>query len=505
MALLLKKSTVSNLPFLQIEHISKRFGSTKALDSVSFSFEKGQICGLAGENGAGKSTLIKILCGVYFSDAGKAYLNGELHQPKDPNEAEELGISVFHQEIPICPNLSVAANVFLGPKMPTRWFSPDWKMMNRRCEELFETLLGEQIDPSKLIRNCSVAERQLALLVRVLSRNARLIILDEPTTALTPPEVERLFTVINRLKQQNITFIFVSHMLEELIELSDHIVVLRDGRFVGRLERSEFSSETLSQMIAGRTLSGWTSHREPPQGPPVLEVRGLTLPGEIYDVSFKLHKGEILGIAGLQGSGRSSIARALFGSPPAKTGTILIAGKEVAINEPTDAMQHGIGYVPEDRKMLGLFDDMDVKHNIGITGVDRFTRWGLMIRDKLCELTNEMKQGLSIKMTDVDSPITSLSGGNQQKVLISRWLAMRLHVLIMNEPTRGVDVGSKEEICNLILKLADEGYTFVLSSTELEEMLSISDRILVMNRGRIAAEFPREEATKDKVILAATT
>ncbi len=505
MALLLKKSTVNNLPFLQIENISKRFGSTKALDSVSFALEKGQICGLAGENGAGKSTLIKILCGVHSADAGKIELNGEPHHPKDPYEAEELGISVFHQEIPICPNLSVAANVFLGPKIPTRGFAPDWKMMNRRCEELFNTLLGEQIDPGKLIRDCSVAERQLALLVRVLSRNARLIILDEPTTALTPPEVERLFVIINRLKQQEITFIFVSHMIEELIELSDQIVVLRDGQFVGRLERNEFCSETLSQMIAGRTLGGRVSHRHAIQETSALEVKNLTLSGEIDDISFNLCKGEILGIAGLEGSGRSAIARTLFGAPPAEGGTILVDGKEVVITEPTVAMQNGIGYVPEDRKTLGLFDDMDVKHNLGIAEINRFTRWGFMLRDKLRKLAYDMKQELDIRMTDADSSITSLSGGNQQKVLISRWLALRPHVLIMNEPTRGVDVGAKEEICNLILQLADEGYAFVLSSTELEEMLSISDRILVMNRGRIVAEFSKAEATKDKVIFAATT
>ena len=496
---------MSNVPFLRVEGISKSFGSTKALDTVAFSLEKGHICGLAGENGAGKSTLIKILCGVHAPDVGAVYLNGERHQPKDPNEAEELGISVFHQEIPICPNLSVAANVFLGPKMPTRGFSPDWKMMNRRCAELFESLLGEQIDPDRLIRDCNVAERQLALLVRVLSRNARLIILDEPTTALTPPEVERLFAIINRLKQQDISFIFVSHMLEELIELSDQIVVLRDGGFVGDLERSEFSSETLSQMIAGRTLRGQVAHRGSAQGSLVLEVRDLTLPGEMYDISFKLHKGEILGIAGLQGSGRSSIARALFGAPPAETGKILVDGKEVVITEPADAMQHGIGYVPEDRKTLGLFDDMDVKYNLGIAEIHRFTRWGFMIRDKLRKLANDMKQELDIRMTDADSSITSLSGGNQQKVLISRWLALQPHVLIMNEPTRGVDIGAKEEICHLILQLANEGFSFVLSSTELEEMLSLSDRILVMNRGRVVAELSREETTKDKVILAATT
>jgi ribose transport system ATP-binding protein len=498
-------TALSNTSFLTVESISKNFGSTKALDAVSLSLEKSNICGLAGENGAGKSTLIKILCGVHSPDAGKIHLNGEPHHPKDPNEAEDLGISVFHQEIPICPNLSVSANVFLGPNMPTRWISPDWRAMNQRCEELFETLLGEQIDPNKLIRDCNVAERQLALLVRVLSRNASLIILDEPTTALTPPEVERLFAIITRLKQQGITFIFVSHMLEELIELSDQIVVLRDGRFVRELKRNTFNSETLSQIIAGRALSGRFTHRELTQEKPVLEVKGLTLPGEMHDISFQLCKGEILGIAGLQGSGRSSIARALFGAPPAETGTILIDGEKVTINEPTDAMQNGIGYVPEDRKMLGLFDDMDIKHNLAIAGVNRYARWGFMIREKLRSMANDMKQELDIRMTDADSLITSLSGGNQQKVLIARWLALRPNILIMNEPTRGVDVGAKEEICHLILQLANKGYAFVLSSTELEEMLSLSDRILVMNKGRVVTELSRSEATKDKVILAATT
>ena len=490
---------------MQIEGISKYFGSITALDAVSFSLKKGHICGLAGENGAGKSTLIKILCGVYRPDSGKILLEGRLHHPRDPGDAEAQGISVFHQEIPICPNLSIAANVFLGPKMPTKAGRPDWRHMNQQCETLFETLLGEQIDPAKRIRDCSVVERQLALLVRVLSRNARLVVLDEPTTALTPPEVDRLFAIIMRLKQQGITFMFVSHMLEELIELSDQIVVLRDGCFVGRLERAGFSSEVLSHMIAGRTLSGQSSRRELPQKSPVLEVKELSVRGQMSGVSFQLRRGEILGIAGLEGSGRSAVARALFGAPPAESGTIRVDGKDVRITNPGDAMQHGIGYVPEDRKTLGLFDDMDIKHNLGIADVTRFTRWGLMSREKLRRLARGIQQGFHIKMTTPDAPITSLSGGNQQKVLISRWLALGPHVLVMNEPTRGVDVGAKEEICNLILKLADEGYAFVLSSTELEEMLSIADRILVMNRGRVVAEFSRAEATKNKVILAATT
>jgi ABC-type sugar transport system ATPase subunit len=288
---------MAETPLLLVENLSKSFGSTRALDAVSLSVERGTIFGLAGENGAGKSTLIKILCGVHVADSGRIFIDGRPHHPRDPEDAEKAGISVFHQEIPICPNLSIAANVFLGPSMPRRGMRPDWKLMNRQCIELYQNLLGEDIDPKQLIRKCSAAEKQLALLVRVLSRNARLVILDEPTTALTPPEVARLFGIIKRLRDQGIAFIFISHMLEELMELSDRITVLRDGRDVGRLRQGEFEVSRLSELIAGRTLSGAAHRALRREGVPRIEARNISLAGEFQDVSFRVQRGEILGIA----------------------------------------------------------------------------------------------------------------------------------------------------------------------------------------------------------------
>jgi rhamnose transport system ATP-binding protein len=491
-------------PFLAVENLSKSFGSTRALQEVSLEVRQGQVFGLAGENGAGKSTLIKILCGVHQPDSGRLRFQGRPHRPRDPAEAERAGISVFHQEIPICPHLSIAANVFLGPVMPRRGLAPDWRTMNRRTEELYRNLLGERIDARRLIRDCTAAEKQLALLVRVLSRDARLVILDEPTTALTPPEVAKLFGIIRRLASQGITFIFISHMLEELTELSDTITVLRDGRAVGSLAKAEFDLQKLSAMIAGRTLAARSAKPAPAAGGPFLEVKDLSLPGEFEGVSFALRRGEVLGLAGLAGSGRSALARALFGAPPARSGQVLVGGRPRRIERPAAAVAAGIGYIPEDRNALGIFDDLDVKLNLCMAGIDRFSRRGLLDKRSLRRVAGGMRDGLSIRMQSVDAPIRSLSGGNQQKVLISRWLALKPSILVMNEPTRGVDVGAKQEITELVLRLAGEGYTFVISSSELEELLALSDRILVFNRGRVAREFPGSEATKDQLILAAT-
>jgi ABC-type sugar transport system ATPase subunit len=492
-------------PLLVVENVSKAFGPTRALDSVSLAVERGTVFGLAGENGAGKSTLIKVLCGVHAPDSGRIALDGKPHRPRDPEEAEKAGIAVFHQEIPVCPNLSIAANVFLGPSMPRRGIGPDWRRMNARCVELYRSLLGEDIDPERLVKDCTAAERQLALLVRVLSREARLVILDEPTTALTPPEVARLFGIIQRLKDQGITFLFISHMLEELVQLSDTISVLRDGRNVGMLRKEEFELQRLSELIAGRTLSR-TAPRNPLKGgAPHIEVKGLGLPGEFRDVSFRLQRGEIIGIAGLQGSGRSALARALFGAPPAATGEVVVEGRRVALATPAHAMAAGIGYVPEDRKALGIFHDMDVKVNVCMAGIDRYSRRGLLDAQSLRRTAGQMRDDLSIKMQSVDAPIRSLSGGNQQKVLISRWLALKPSILVMSEPTRGVDVGAKKEIVDLILGLSAEGSTFVVSSSELDELILLCNRILVMNRGRVSQELVAGEATKDKLILAATT
>jgi ABC-type sugar transport system ATPase subunit len=495
---------MASAPLLRLEEVSKSFGRVQALDRVSLAYEKGQIYGLAGENGAGKSTLVKLLCGTHRPDAGRLVLNGQLYAPSNPAEAEDCGISVFHQEIPICPNLNVAQNVFLGGK--GQGMFPNWKAMKRHCEQWFQQWLGIDIDSDRLLRDCTVAERQMTLLVRVLSRNAELIILDEPTTALTPPESARFFAVIRSLAAQGITFILVSHFLNELMELSARIDVLRDGVLAGTLLKGEFDADILAGLIAGRTLAmPEPTGARSASAVPRLEVRGLGKPGAFSNVSFKTSPGEIVGITGLQGSGRSALSRALFGAPPASSGQILIEGRAVSVQCPSDAIEAGIGYVPEDRQQYGLFDDLDVQSNLGLLRLDSFSRFGVLSRARLGALTRQMQRDLQIKIPSPDAPVTSLSGGNQQKVLIARWLAVAPAVLVMNEPTRGVDIGAKDEICRLLRKLADSGCCLILCSSDLDEVLRLAERILIMVSGRVTQELPSSEATKAKLIQAVGT
>jgi ABC-type sugar transport system ATPase subunit len=494
---------MSSIPLLQLQQVSKRFGRLRALSAVSLAFERGRVYGLAGENGAGKSTLVKILSGVYRDHEGEIQFEGKAYHPRSISEAADAGISVFHQEIPVCPNLSVAANVFLGPDLPDERFFPKWRRMEAHCEDLFRELLGIEIDPRRLMGECSVAERQLALLVRALSRNARLVILDEPTTALTPPEVARLFAVIRRLLTQGVTFLFVSHLLDELQELSDEIYVLRDGVVAGHGRRGEFDARALAQLIAGHEVVDPDPKRAAVGGPSRLEVRGLSMEGRFRDVSFNLRAGEIVGITGLQGSGRSAVARALFGAPPATTGEIFLNGRRVRIRTVSDAIRNGIGYVPEERQTLGLFDDLDVQSNLGILKLDSLAHRSLWPFKRLRELALQMQGKLQIKFSAPDAAIGSLSGGNQQKVLIGRWLAVEPEVLVMNEPTRGVDIGAKEEICRFVRGLAAEGCSFIVSSADLDELMRLADRILVMNSGRITAEFSRTGLRREDIIHAA--
>ena len=490
---------------LSIRSISKRFGGVKALDAVSFDVGRGLILGLAGENGAGKSTLIKILCGVHQPDSGVMELEGRTFRPRGPEDAERSGICVFHQEIPVCPDLSIAANVFLGPAMPHRGLRPDWARMKAECRRLYQDLLGEAIDPDRLIRDCSAAETQLALLVRVLSRNAALVVLDEPTTALTPPEVDRLFVILRRLRDRGVTFIFVSHMLEELAALSDRIVVLRDGAVAGAMEQAEFDARRLSSMIAGREVASSRRAAARERGEVVLEARGLGDGRNFSEVSFALARGGILGIAGLAGSGRPDLARALFGAPPARSGCLVVDGAARTIGCPADAIALGIGFVPEDRNAQGIFHSLDVKRNVCMAGLDRFSGGRLLREGRLRSAARAAAVQVQVKMSGPDAPVNSLSGGNQQKVLIARWLALRPRIIVLNEPTRGVDVGAKQEILDLILRLSAEGCSFVVASSEIEELLVLSDTILVMNRGRAAAILSGDGATKEGVLLAATT
>jgi ABC-type sugar transport system ATPase subunit len=488
---------------LRIDQVSKRFGQVTALNAVSLHFQQGRIYGLAGENGAGKSTLVKILAGVHAPDAGRLEFEGRPFQPANPAEAEALGISVFHQEIPICPNLSVAANVFLGQRLPGRRFFPDWRALEGRCADLFEQWLGLKIDPRRPIGDCSAAERQLALLLRALSRKARLIILDEPTTALTPAEVARLFTIMRRLKAQGLSLIFISHLLDELMEIADEIYVMRDGSLVGHLEPTQFDGRELARLIAGRALASTTNRQPNAAFSPKLEVRSLSRPGHFQNVSLTVGTGEVLGITGLQGSGRTEMARALFAAPPAASGEIYLDGRRLELTTPQDAIRAGIGYVPEDRKSLGLFDDLDIQLNLALLRLRSLGKGGFLSRRRLAEFAAKAQAQLGIKMSGGGAPITSLSGGNQQKVLIARWLAIQPQVLVMNEPTRGVDIGAKDEIWRLIRSVAAEGCSFVIVSSDLEELVQLADRILVLRSGRVAAELSGADASKERLIHAA--
>jgi ABC-type sugar transport system ATPase subunit len=482
--------------------VTKRFGNVIALHPLSLELRHGTVYGLAGENGAGKSTLIKLLAGVHKPDSGEMRLNGSTYSLDGPAEAVRHGISVFHQEVPLCLNLSVADNVFLGESSAKTCFVNRRQQANR-CRALLQDLVGLDVDPLRRMGDCTVAERQLALLARVLAQDARLVLLDEPTTALSPDETARLFGVVRQLASRGITFVFISHLLDELMEICDEILVLRDGALAGQLLRSKFDAGVLAQAIAGRRLPPAERIALPAAGSrPILEVRSLTRNMEFAGVSFRLQQGEVLGIAGNQGSGRSALARALFGSPPADSGEIRVEGKLVHLKQPRDAVRAAIGYVPEDRKTLGLFDDLDVQTNLGLLQTRSLTRGGLLGRTALRELSLRFQKELQIKVSAPDASIGSLSGGNQQKVLIARWLTLQPKVLVMNEPARGVDVGAKDEIYRLIRQQARAGRAFIVASSDLDELLRLCDRILVLRRGRLTADLPVRDLSKHELIRA---
>lgn len=492
------------MAFLELRGLSKAFGPTVALSNVTLSVGAGEILGLAGENGAGKSTLIKTLSGVVRPDRGEMSLAGEPHAPQNPAEAEARGVSVFYQEIPICPDLSVTANVFLGPKMARRRGMPDWRRMYSETERLFEEYVGEVfVDPTIPMGECSAAQGQLALLVRVLSRQAQLIVLDEPTTAITPPEVQRLFGVIRRLRERGVTFIFVSHMTDELIDLSDRIAVLRDGALVGEIQRREFEPVMLSNMIAGRRIER-QKKRVRERGRIILEALGLSDGRQFRDVSFTLREGEVLGLAGLQGSGRTEVMRALFGARRLTEGRIRLSGEETSLDSPGEAIRKGIGYVPEDRKSQGIFYELDVQTNLTISAMGELRKGVLLDRHAIRRRAERVANQLSVKTPSIDAPITSLSGGNQQKVLLGRILAVSPRTMLFNEPVRGVDVGAKAEIVRIVTELAEKGYACLVSSSELEELMAMADRVLVFREGRIVRELSGEGITKANIVYWST-
>jgi rhamnose transport system ATP-binding protein len=489
-------------PRASLSGISMRFGATQALDDVSLELRPGEIHGLVGENGAGKSTLVKILAGVYQPDAGEIALDGEPVVLHGPAQARQLGIAVVHQEPRLFPDLTVAENVFLGHAPRGAFGSIDWGAMRRAAASIFAGL-GVRIDPGAIVRGLSMADQQLIEIAKALSIEARVLILDEPTASLSAHEVERLFTIVRQTRDRGVAVLFVSHRLDEVFELCDRATVLRDGKHVVTTATKDLTPADLIRHMVGRAVTLFPKV-ESPIGDVLLQVDGLSRGPAFQDVSFSVRAGEILGLAGLVGAGRTEVARVLFGIDRADAGEIRLDGEVVSFRSPSTALAAGVAYLPEDRHLDGLVLDFPIASNVTLPILPRlFPR--LMIRP-----ATERKLGaryieqLRIRATGVDQLASALSGGNQQKVVLGKWLASEPRILILDEPTRGIDIGAKVEVHRIISELAASGLAIMLISSDLPEVLAMSDRILVLHEGSVTAEIARADATEEAVMFAAT-
>jgi ABC-type sugar transport system ATPase subunit len=496
---------------ISIEHITKHFPGVVALDDVSFDIASGELHAIVGENGAGKSTLMKILAGVIPDFEGRLVLRGEPVQFTGTTDAEKAGVSIIHQELNLVEDLSAAANIFLGREMRTRLGFLDDRAMECAAGTLF-TELECNVNPRQLVRELRVGDQQLVEIAKALSLETEILIMDEPTSALTEAEVARLSRVIARLRQRGVTMLYISHKMDEVFRLADRITILRDGRLVRTLPRTATTPREVTHLMVGREIESvhLGGGRQP--GDVVLAVRSLSLPWtgharawRLRDISFELRRGEIVGIAGLMGAGRTELLECLFGSSPEPPrGSILLEGSEVRFGHPAEALLAGIGLVTEDRKRLGLFAQMTVGENIMMCTLRQAVSGGLLSRRREATLAGRVVEQLGVRTSGIRAPVTSLSGGNQQKTIIGRWLLTRPKVLLLDDPTRGVDVGAKAELYRLMDRLCREGLGILVTSSELPELLTVCDRILVLCEGRLTAEFSRAEATEQRIMEAAT-
>ena len=488
-------------PILKVEGISKGFPGVQALKDVHLEVRSGEVLVLVGENGAGKSTLMKILSGIYAKDEGTIVFEGQEVEPTSPLQAQELGITIIHQELNMLPYLTVAQNIFVGREPRTGPFLSERKL-NQQTAELLQRL-NIHLNPRTLVGELTVAEQQMVEIAKALSFNAKVLIMDEPTSALTDSEVETLFVLIEQLKASGTGIVYISNRMDELRRLADRVSVLRDGAYIGSLEKSEVSVPKIIEMMVGRAIDEGTrpTAREHINDPVVLEVQDLSTKSLLKDVSFQLHRGEILGFAGLMGAGRTETARAIIGADPSDGGTITIAGRTTRIGQPADAVKHGVGYLSEDRKLLGLMLEQDVTFNTVLASLGSYANAiGWMGDSKAKNRTKEYVQQLRVKTPSVNQVVKLLSGGNQQKVVIARWLMRDCDILIFDEPTRGIDVGAKEEIYRLMQQLADQGKSIIVISSELPEILRVANRIAVFANGRITGTLRNEEASQEKIM-----
>jgi ABC-type sugar transport system ATPase subunit/ribose/xylose/arabinose/galactoside ABC-type transport system permease subunit len=484
-----------------LKGVTKVFGGTVAVADVSIDLRAGEVLALLGENGAGKSTCVKLLAGVYHPDAGHVCILGDPVVFASPLEAQRAGVAVMHQHPGLFPDLSIAENLFIG-QTGLRW-NLDHRQMENEAVRLLKTV-GLEVEVSAPLRQLRTSEQQLVEIARALSLDARVLIMDEPTAALSQREVERLFSVVDNLRTQGVAMMFVGHRMDEIYRVADRIAVLRDGRHIETEFAGELRRERAVQMMVGRSLSGLYPRNTATAGEVVLDVKGLSCDGSFQDVSFQLRAGEILGFGGLVGSGRTEIARVLFGIDQPTAGTISIDGKAVRFASPRDAMQDGIAYVSEDRIGQSLVMDFPIIDNATLTVLDKATRGGLMSRTKEIEIAKPLLDRFRLRFKSFGQPVGALSGGNQQKVVLSKWLATEPRVLILDEPTQGIDVQTKADVHAMMTDQASRGMAIILISSELPELLGMADRMIVLREGRVTAEFQRDEATQEKVIGAAT-
>ena len=496
---------------LEAKGIVKDFPGVKALQGVDFDLEEGEVHALVGENGAGKSTLVKILTGIHQPDAGTIQI-GDKAVPSIPNAAAafSMGISVIHQELHLMPHLNVATNIFIG-RMPSLFggFGVNWKKTHQETKKALERVSAD-FSTRAIIKDLSISQQQLVEIAKSVSRNPKIIFMDEPTSSLTPPEIDKLFEVIAELKKQKISVVYISHKLDEIMRASDRITILRDGKKMLTCKSNEITVDRMINVMVGGTLTERYPKEQVPIGEPVLEVKGLNRGHILHDISFNVRRGEILGITGLLGAGRTELVRAIFGADPIDSGEIFIEGKKIHIKNVSDAVDAGIALLTEDRKSQGLMLGLTVTNNIAISSLNcrkvkkDYLRNGFLKWKKINNNSSEYCKMLKIRTPSLQQKVMHLSGGNQQKVIISKWLSTKSRVVIFDEPTRGIDVGTKADIYKIMQGLAREGAAIIMISSELPEALGISDRVLVMRRGRIVAEINPHDTTIDEVIKHST-
>lgn len=501
---------------IEVQNITKEFPGVTALDDISFDLNEGEVHVLVGENGAGKSTLMKILSGVYTPTSGSIIINGKTYSHLNPTLSQELGISIIYQELSVINELSIAENLFIG-RLPTKQLVGvpvvDWKTINRKAAEMLD-MVGLKKSPSTIVQELSISEKQLVEIAKALVMEACVLIMDEPTSSLTPEEIQRLFKIIRNLRDKGVGIIYISHKLDEINQVGDRVTVLKDGKLVGSKPLSEIKSkEEIVLMMVGRELKDkyFSTRQSSDDGDEdiIFEARNISTPDQkVKDVSFKLHRHEILGFAGLMGAGRTELMNAIFGAERKENGSIFINGEEIKINDTYDAVKKGLALLTENRRETGFFHNFEIFKNVSVVEHLKHSKLkgatGLINGNAEKQKAEAQKERLSIKCTSIHQNITKLSGGNQQKVIIGKWLNADAEVILFDEPTRGIDVGSKSEIYKIMRQLVDEGKGVIMVSSELPELLSVCDRILVFRKGEISARLTSAEATEEKIILAAT-